>query len=381
VAGPFDPVIDLIKTLRNAIASMGGDEQEQRLLIMADACRGLQDALGAADPKLAPVPASLDGWLGADADAFRDKWSNHLDARFRVAAIDNLAAAGDVLRQSVEASRKTREALEELVKSLIISIAAGGALSLAASAVTGYASWAASAAVAARGASTATGILSKLFDVQRAASAALRALAVVGRSRLVRGLSMYDQGFKATALTAMRKYGQIYGWSFGGNLLSGAVARGAFGQNPLDVSILSLAQTANASTVAGATGPLGEIDYLTKLGATKPLLNNLVTGAVAGGVPAFWNARIQGKSWGQTFSDTALFAGIAGGFNGVVGRTFNPGQGQRGLPSPAAFKALPPMAQSSLLSFAPSVGLRLAVPFAPTAPPLKVATPPGLPPG
>ncbi len=37
------------------------------------------------------------------------------------------------------------------------------------------------------------------------------------------------------------------------------------------------------------------------------------------------------------------------------------------------------MAQSSLLGFAPSVGLRLAVPFASSASPLRVPDPPDLP--
>jgi hypothetical protein len=147
------------------------------------------------------------------------------------------------------------------------------------------------------------------------------------------------------------------------------VARAAFGQNPLDISILSLAQTANASTVAGLTGPLGQTNAFTSLAARHPFTNNVTMGALAGGVPAFWNARVEGKSWGATFGDVALFSGIAGGFNGVVGRLFNPAQGQWGAPSPAWFKKLPPMAQSSLLGFAPSVGLRLVVPFAPSAPP------------
>ncbi|WP_219468597.1 hypothetical protein [Nonomuraea rhizosphaerae] len=379
MAGPLDPITDLIRTLRNAIASMGGEEQETRLLAMADACLGFQSALKQADPKLSPVPKSLDGWEGADADVFRDKWANHLDQRFRAAAVDNLGAAAEVLKQSVEATRKTRKALNDLIESLLISMAAGAAVSLASAGLSTYAAW---ASTATRGATLANGILSKFAAFRSAATALMRTLEVVGKSRLVRGLSMYgSQGFKQVALNTLRKYGQIYGWSFGGNMLAGGVARGVFGQNPFDVSILSLAQTANASTVAGLTGPLGATNFFTQLAKTRPLLTNVTNGAIAGGVPAFWNARIEGKSWGQTWSDVALFSGIAGGFNGAVGRAFNPAAGQRGLPSPQWFKSLPPMAQSSLLGFAPSVGLRVAVPFAPSAPPLRVSDPPELPGG
>ncbi|MEU7853406.1 hypothetical protein [Nonomuraea sp. NPDC049141] len=382
MAGPFDPITDLVRTLRNAIASLGGEEQEQRLLLMADACLGFQTALKEIDPKLGPIPKSLDGWVGDDAATFHDKWAHHLDQRFRTAAIDHLGTAAEVLKQSVEATRKTRKALNDLIESLVISMAAGAAVSVAAAALSGYAAWAASAGIAARGATVATGILSRFFSLRNAATAIMRTLEAVGKSGLVRGLSMYGGGgFKAVALKTLGKYGQIYGWSFGGNLLAGGVARGVFGQNPLDISILSLAQTANASTIAGLTGPLGATNYFTGLAARRPLLNNVTMGAIAGGVPAFWNARIEGKSWGQTFSDVALFSGIAGGFNGAVGRAFNPAAGQRGVPSPQWFRNLPPMAQSSLLGFAPSVGLRLAVPFAPSAPPLRVPDPPDLPGG
>ncbi|MER6942872.1 hypothetical protein ABT294_02500 [Nonomuraea sp. NPDC000554] len=378
---PFDPVLDLVRTLRNAVASLGDERQEQRLAVMAASCLRLKEAMEQAGQRLAPVPNSLDGWVGDDANTFRAKWADHLDPRFRREAIGHLDTAAQVLRQSIEATRKTRQAVEELIRSLLISVAAGGAVALASAGVSTFAAWASSAATAARGAATATNILSRFFALRRAAAAVVRGLAAVGRSRLVRGLAMYgSRGFGRTALEALKKYGQIYGWSAGGNLLAGGVARGAFGQNPLDVSILSLAQTANASTVAGLTGPLGATSAFTRLNAVSPMTHNVTMGAIAGGVPAFWNARIEGKSWGQTWSDVALFAGIAGGFNGAVGRLFNPGPGQWGVPSPGWFGKLPPMAQSSLLGFAPSVGLRLAVPFAPSAPPLRVPDPPALPP-
>ncbi|MFD1540584.1 hypothetical protein [Nonomuraea guangzhouensis] len=61
---------------------------------------------------------------------------------------------------------------------------------------------------------------------------------------------------------------------------------------------------------------------------------------LAASYQAFWNARIEGKSWGQTFGDVALFSGIAGGFNGAVGRAFNPAAGQRGVPSPQWFRSV-----------------------------------------
>jgi hypothetical protein len=372
MAGPFDPIIDLVTTLKNAIVSIGGDEQEQRLLGMAAACRRLKAAVEGVEPMLSPIPGSLAGWIGADAEAFRGKWSSHLDPKHREEAARHLDNAAEVLEQAVASSRKTKEALSELITSLIVSVTAGAVASLAAGALSAYAVWASSAATAARGAATASGLLSRFRAVRAAAAAAMRGFAVVGRSGLVRGLSMYAGGggsFGRTALATLRKYGQIYGWSFGGNMLAGGVARGVFGQNPLDISVLSLAQTANAATVAGLTGPLGQTSYFTGLAARRPLAGNLAMGAIAGGVPAFWNARIEGKSWGATFGDVALFSGIAGGFNGAVGRAFNPRPGQWGVPSPGWFKPLPPMAQSSLLGFAPSVGLRLVVPFAPSTPP------------
>ncbi|NUO96371.1 MAG: hypothetical protein HOW71_36105 [Nonomuraea sp.] len=373
MAGPFDPVIDLISALRNALASIGGDERERRLLTMADACRSLKSTIEGLEETLAPVPAAVAGWEGRDADVFREKWRGHLAPEHRTAAAAHLGDAAEVLEQAVQASQKTRKAVEQLITSLIVSVSAGAAVSLAAGALSTYAVWANSAATAARGATAAKGILTRFAAVRAAAAAAMRGFATVGRSKLVRGLSMYDGGgFRATSLAALGKYAQIYGWSFGGNLLAGGVARGVFGQNPLDVSLLSLAQTANASTVAGLTGPLGLTTAFTTLAARRPFTNNVAMGALAGGVPAFWNARIEGKSWGATFGDVALFSGIAGGFNGAVGRAFHPGPGQWGVPSPPWFKGLPPMAQSSLLGFAPSVLLRLAVPFAPSTPPPRL---------
>ncbi|WP_431927995.1 hypothetical protein [Nonomuraea jabiensis] len=371
MSGPFAPIVDLVNTLKNAVASIGDDEQEQRLLAMAAACRRLKSGIEGLEPVLSPIPGSLQGWIGGDADVFRQKWRGYLAPEFRATAAARLDDAADVLDQAVEASRKTREALNQLIISLIASVSAGAVASLAAAGVSTFAVWASSAATAARGAATATGILSRFAAVRAAAAAAMRGfVTMMGRSGLVRGLSMYaGGGFRQTAVAALRKYGQIYGWSFGGNLMAGAVARGVFGQNPFDISILSLAQTANASTVAGLTGPLGQTNYFTGLAASRPFVNNVAMGALAGGVPAFWNARVEGKSWGATFGDVALFSGIAGGFNGAVGRLFNPAKGQWGVPSPAWFKNLPPMAQSSLLGFAPSVGLRLAVPFAPSSPP------------
>lgn len=374
MSGPFDPIVDLVTTLENAVASIGGDEQEQRLPAMAAACRRLKTTVEGLEETLSPIPGSLQGWVGGDANVFREKWRDYLAPEFRAEAAGRLGDAAEVLEQAADASRKTRQALEQLITSLIVSVAAGALASLAAAGLSTYAVWASSAATAARGAATASGILARFRAVRAAAAAAMRDFAaLVGRSGAVRGLSMYAGGgaqtFRQTALSALRKYGQIYGWSFGGNLLAGGVARAAFGQNPLDISILSLAQTANASTVAGLTGPLGQTNAFTSLAARHPFTNNVTMGALAGGVPAFWNARVEGKSWGATFGDVALFSGIAGGFNGVVGRLFNPAQGQWGAPSPAWFKKLPPMAQSSLLGFAPSVGLRLVVPFAPSAPP------------
>ncbi|MEO3884287.1 hypothetical protein [Nonomuraea sp. B5E05] len=370
MAGPFDPVLDLVKTLTNAVASIGGKEQERRLTEMAAACRRLKSTIEGLEPSLEAVPRTLDGWAGKDADMFREKWREHLAPEYRQEAAAHLENAAAVLHQAVESSQQTRKALNELITSLFVSVSAGALASLAAAGLSTYAVWASSAATAARGASVAKGILSRFSAVRAAAAAAMRTFATVGRSKLVRGLAMYGgQGFRATALASLRKYGQIYGWSFGGNMLAGGVARGVFGQNPFDVSILSLAQTANASTVAGLTGPLGQTRSFTGLASRRPFSNNVTMGALAGGVPAFWNARIEGKSWGATFGDVALFSGIAGGFNGVVGRAFNPRQGQWGVPSPTWFKRLPPMAQSSLLGFTPSVGLRVVVPFAPSAPP------------
>ncbi|MEV0197804.1 hypothetical protein [Nonomuraea sp. NPDC050691] len=372
----YERPLQLIETLCHAILRIGNDEDVRRLRTMAEGCRRMRTALMAADDDLTPVNELLDVWEGEDAATFKAKYARFLDRDFRLQAIAQLGEAATMLDSAAEISVSTQKALEELLKSLIISVVAAAAIASVTAGLGTLAAWARSAKTTADVAFAATGALGRLQLVLRLLGGLLRSSTIaVGRSRVVRGLGTAAGEGRLTFLQMARgswsSYWQLYRWGIGGNVAINAVANPFRGRHPLDRSLLSLAEGSNSAIVGGAVGGIGG---MAMFAAMKPWKRNLIQGALASGGSTLWNDRVENKSWEQTVKDVAVSTALAGSLNVLY-----VGIGESKLVNrlgSAAWRGwwsgLPPLAKGYVIGFPGNVTMRVAVPWAAKPAPLDL---------
>ncbi|MEU0480970.1 hypothetical protein ABZ260_17505 [Streptosporangium sp. NPDC006013] len=367
-----DPIEDLFRTLSNAIASLGSDADQRQLTKMAEACRQLDRDLQGVNEMLQPTayrpPAD---WSGAASSAFQDVNRKQLSPEERRALSENLKVVAEVLDAAAEASHETKRALEELIKSIGMSIAASVAISLTAGALGAYVAWAARANIAAKGAVATGSIMMRLTALLKNLGTTLRSLGIAGgRSRVAKAWTLNGSEsytFGKTSLTALSNYWKVFGMSWAGGYATAGFGRMLNGQSFVQPFSLGYAQLTNAAGIASAL-PFGST-WWSKAHAAHPARMNFAAGVTAGALPSPVNDMLQGgKSAGEMAKNFATFGLVSGGFNAGMGGAL----GKTGITDPKLVMGI-----GSFFGLIPGTALRGApepfgVPLAPAPEPLQI---------
>ncbi|WP_329085311.1 hypothetical protein [Streptosporangium sp. NBC_01469] len=386
-----DPIADLFRTISNAVAALGSDADERQLKQMAESCRGLERALQTVEktlqtplhgppsqpnpqppppvhgpPSQPPVYGPPSQWSGGAASGFQDVKREQLSPEERHALRENLKVVAEVLDAAADASHQTKRALEELIKSIMMALATGVAISLTAGALGAYVAWAARADIAAKGAVSTATIITRLASFLKNLGVTLRNLMVTGgRSKVAKAWTLNGSetlGFGKTSLAAFSNYGKVFGMSWAGGYVTAGLSRMTNGQSFVSPFGLGYAQLTNAAGIAAAL-PFGT-QWWAKAHAANPVRMNFAAGVSAGALPSPINDLIQGgKSPSEMARNVALFGSVSGGFNAGMGV----GMGKVGITDPKLV-----MGVGSFFGLLPGTALRAVVPLAPTQEPLQI---------
>ncbi|GAA3828237.1 hypothetical protein GCM10022226_56280 [Sphaerisporangium flaviroseum] len=371
----YDPPVDLIRLLGNALRRIGNDEDIRQLRSMAEACRQLQTAVSHAHEELVKVVTLTETWEGDDAATFKETWGRWLHPGYREEAIVQLGAAAVVLDSAADVSAKTQEALKRLIESLVIAVMVAVATSAATAGLGSMAAWARSAKTTTEVAVVSAQVLGRFRLILHSLGAVVRRGTIaVGRSGVVRGLGMKASGetsFLSMAQQSWSGYWRIYRWGLGGNFAINAVANPFVGRSPFERSLLSIAEGSNAAVVAGVIGGTGNISVLA---AMRPWIRNFTQGMIASSGATLWNDRVEKKSWSVTSREMAVTGLMAGGLN-VVYVGVGESKAASGLVRDAwraYWKELPPLAKGYVVGFPGNTSVRVAVPWAAKPGPLDM---------
>ncbi|MEO3802252.1 hypothetical protein [Nonomuraea sp. B1E8] len=315
---------ELIGAIFNAARTVGSDEDVRQLGRMKYASTQLASDLNTAgerhiDPALA---RGRKEWTGTAAETYDRRIALYLPSAQRNELVKNLGSVGEGLGIAQVASRQTKIAFAELVKSL----AQGAALCVGLSLITGGAGRLAAATLerklVAQGAARATQILKRLAGVLRLNAGLMKKGATLLQAMKKLPANLVLQGtegmsFTKTSLAAMRSFGKMFGINLAGNLAYVGAPRIFQGQSFFAPFGLSYAQMVNTSAVS-ASFPYGRVGWakLRERYGAKPYL---VSGALTGMTSTIMNDQMEGQSAGRTAWDAFKMGLLNGGWNALTG--------------------------------------------------------------
>ncbi|MFF5209310.1 hypothetical protein [Streptosporangium sp. NPDC000396] len=318
--------------------------------------RDLRQLHKAIDPYVSHV---LRDWQGQTAEAFRKKWGDVVDEQAREELIESCEKVAEILDACVDASRETKRGLYELIRSIVIAIGTGIALSWVSAGLS--AAFAYYRAIKAAG--TAVGLLRWIMLTFRSLGLAINNLPRISRilsplaklatrsgpaltrsPALTKSLKNFDDVFNTRFVSTLASYKKTWLVAFGPAVMGTQMtAQGLSGNSIFNFDITTFAQAARISTAAASVGVAGQ-SGLAFVKNHKHLWN-LGSGVLQGSSGSAWAATLVKSGW-DVAESAAWFGGFVATRNTLVG-----------LVPQASW--LSPVMQKQLLGFTPTTGFRM----------------------
>ncbi|MGV9304773.1 MULTISPECIES: LysM peptidoglycan-binding domain-containing protein [unclassified Nonomuraea] len=281
------PLFSTLAAMWHALPRMFDDRIEDRLMGAAGAHRQLDRDLDRLHQAIDPAVAKIvQEWQGGAADQFRTAWGKVVDPKARAALKQSCVGVAEVLEAVLSATKMTKQAIVELVRTAVLWAALFFALRLAASLWAAYLAYLRTTRLV----MAAVALLQRLSGLLKAAGMVLSRLPLAGRLTVVpkignmlktAALRPFDvKVMTKLASASFSSYAKTSAWVYGGVIGTQMAAQGMKGESIFNLSPLTFAQAGRITTAA------------TLAGVFLPIAGPFSKGLFQGGSAASWAATL-----------------------------------------------------------------------------------------
>ncbi|MER6946235.1 LysM peptidoglycan-binding domain-containing protein [Nonomuraea sp. NPDC000554] len=328
---------DLVMTVYRAHKAVGSEADQQKLELMAAACKKLAaDLKTVGDDHIDPaVERGRSNWSGEASKHYDEMVSAYFDPRERKETIKNLGHVAEVLGLAREASRQTQHAYAELKKSLIETALLLAGMSVMAGPAGRIWARIKECQIVVKGGAVASSIMLRLGAFLQRVGVPLekiteilakgKRLSIFSPTKLASNLRLGTVNAEGIAVpltgmsdgkmawTAFKGMTKLFGINLAGNFMYVGLGRLMKGQSFIAPFGLGYAEMVNTSAISMAF-PYGSLGFK-KLYQKYGLWAYFGAGASTGMTSTYVNDRLENKSAGQTAWDMFKVGLLNGGWN------------------------------------------------------------------